>query len=93
MDNLLVDLWHGEVHPSERSGADDPEIKNLVRLIEENRIRLGKALDASGKERLCAFSDCYSEYTDLVAEHAFCDGFRLACRILTAALGTAESYA
>ena len=90
MDNLLVDLWYGQVHPSEKSGTDDPEIKNLVRLIEENRIRLDKALDANGKERLCALSDCYSEYTDFVAEHAFCDGFRLAFRLFTTALGTAE---
>lgn len=86
MNNLLVDLWYGQINPSESSAAHDTEVKNLVRLIEKNQDQLDKVLDADGKKHLDNYSHCYCEYTNLLAEHAFCDGFSLACRLLTKAL-------
>ena len=87
MNNLLIDLWYGQIHPSGNSAAHDEEVKNLVRLIEKNQEQLDRVLDTDGKKRLDNYVHCYGEYTNIVAEHAFCDGFSLACRLLTAAFG------
>ena len=86
MNNLLVDLWNGNLCPVENCGANDPEIENLVRLIEKNRDKLDKALDETQKKAFLKYSQCMDEYLCVITEHAFCDGFSLACRLLTKAL-------
>lgn len=86
MQNIITELWNGHLSPMDKSGADDPEIQDLVRLIERNYDKLDEILDEKGKKTLDNFAHCHQEYTDIALEHAFFDGFSVACRLLTAAL-------
>lgn len=85
MQNILTELWNGNIFPAERSGAGDPEAENLVRLIEQNRARLEQQLQEDERQVLDNYAHGWLEYLNIQTEHAFCDGFRLACRLLTAA--------
>ena len=86
MQNLLVNLWYGQLNPFENSAKNDPQTENLIRLIEKNQDKLDSLLDTDGKKLLDKYAHCYCEYTNAIAEHAFCDVFSLACRLLTEAL-------
>ena len=70
-------------------GRNDAELKKLENLILLNYEKLEKNLDEELKERLENYKDCIDEYTVLVNEQAFCEGFCLGTR-LTAEAFTAE---
>lgn len=90
MKNSIYNLWHGNISPAENCGVNNPEIENLVILLEKNREKLEKELPERKKEVLQKYTDCYDEYVYLITERAFSDGFCLACRLLSEAL-TVES--
>lgn len=48
----VIDLWNGNISPFERCGAQDPEAKHLISLMERNRETLQKGLTAAQVEIL-----------------------------------------
>ena len=44
MKNSIYNLWHGSISPAENCGVNNPEIENLVMLLERNREKLEKEL-------------------------------------------------
>lgn len=83
----IEEIWNGNIDPSSVVGKNNEEIKNVYRLIESNHQRLETAL---GNEKnillLEKYKDCYTEYSALLAEQSFCDGFCLAIKIITEAI-------
>lgn len=77
MQKTIMELWNGNIAPCERCGSRDPEIKNLIGLIERNREGLSSGLTESQMETFQKYIDCSDEYLLRMIELAFCDGFRL----------------
>ena len=86
MGNIIESLWNGDINPGEQCGTDDPEIKNLVRLIERNREVLYMELGCQQLQTLEKLMDAYDKHTECKLLHAFKSGFSLACEIMTEAL-------
>ncbi|MGN1025299.1 MAG: DUF6809 family protein [Faecousia sp.] len=86
MENILADLWNGNISPSERCGAHDPELKDLSRRVQENREELCEALTVQQRGVFDKYIDCSEEYTFQLMQEAFSDGFSLAVKLLMHAM-------
>jgi len=90
MKHTIENLWNGALAPCEKCGENDPEVKNMARLIERNREDLQKELNDRQRERLKGYTSCYEEYIYLIGAHAFSEGFSLASRLLTEAFSNSN---
>ena len=86
MKRTIEYLWNGNITPAEHCGAHDPEVDELVRLMERNKEDLDKELSKHQKDVLDKYMDCTEEYIYLITMLAFQDGFCLASKLLTEAL-------
>lgn len=86
MNTTIEALWNGNIASAENCGVGDPEIENLVTLMEKHKEQLGREL---GQQQIVTFEKyaaCAEEYIYLISQCAFRDGFSLACKLLTEAL-------
>lgn len=86
MKPTIESLWNGNIAPADNCGAGDPEIENLILLIERHRETLAAEL---GQGQRCVFekyTDCMEEYVCLISMCAFRDGFSIAGRLMAEAL-------
>ncbi len=86
MTKTIAALWNGNLDPVCCFGKNNSEIKQLETLMQKNLEKLEKSLDERSAKRFEAYTDCVNEYTLVVAEQAFCDGFCLGTKIVTEAL-------
>lgn len=86
MKRTIEELWNGNIASAQNCGVGDPEIENLVTLIERHKELLSKELGPPQKNILQKYIDCTEEYTCLISMCAFCEGFSLASKLLTEAL-------
>lgn len=86
MKRTIEDLWNGNVTSAEHCGVGDPEIENLVTLLERHKEQLNRELGEQQKGIFEKYVDCADEYACLVCKCAFSDGFSLASRLVTEAL-------
>lgn len=84
--SIFEELWNGNIAPYKACGENDPEIENLIDLINRNREHLEHNLGEEQKKRLENCLACYDEYSYLIAVYAFRSGFSLACKLLSQAL-------
>lgn len=82
----ITDLWNGNIAPCEHCGAHNPEVNQLIGLMERNREKLNEGLTAAQTEIFQKYIDCSEEYLLRMLELAFCDGFCLGSRLATEAL-------
>ena len=88
MDNILTELWYGNVAPWEQSNRLDREYKELTELLCRNRDRLTEGLTEAQKELLDKYDDCQNELNAKTEKNAFVQGFCLGTRLLAAATYT-----
>ncbi len=88
MNNILADLWHGDIAPIEEFEVNNSEISHLLQLMAKNSENLDKTLNDKQKSIFEKYCNCVEEYLSLTTEKAFCDGFSLGCKILMTALNT-----
>lgn len=88
MKQTIEHLWNGTVTPCSDCGNGDPEIDDLLDLIQRNRDSLILTLNQQQNEIFEKYLDCAEEYTYLLSAHAFSDGFCLAAKLMTEALTT-----
>lgn len=81
MKNLVKELYYGNIHPNERCGADNLEIKQIYNKIQEKREAICKFLVDNQKIILNEYDDLLSELYSLYCEEYFEDGFRLGARL------------
>lgn len=86
MKRTIEALWNGDIASAENCGVGDPEIENLVMLIERHKEQLNKELGLQPKGIFEKYVDRTEEYVCLVSKRAFCDGFSLASKLMTEAL-------
>ena len=90
MYNLINSLWNGNVNPAKSFCEKDDRIKDLERLIEQNKVRLSSGLRGEEKKRFEIYNECIEEYISAVCELAFCKGFGCGAKILTDAYSETE---
>ena len=88
MDNILEQLWYGNVAPWEHSTHNDREYKELTELLCRNRDRLTEGLTEAQKELLDKYDECQNELSAKTEKNAFVQGFCLGTRLLAAATYT-----
>ena len=88
MDNILTELWYGNVAPWEQSNRSDREYKELTELLCRNRDKLTEGLTEAQKELLDKYDECQNELSAKTEKNAFVQGFCLGTRLLAAATYT-----
>ena len=88
MDNILTELWYGNIAPWEHSTRHDREYKELTELLCRNRDRLTEGLTEAQKELLDKYDECQNELSAKTEKNAFVQGFCLGMRLLAAATYT-----
>jgi len=86
MAQTIRQLWNGQLAPARYSGADNPEIKDVLERIEQCIRTLAAALDENSENLLEEYRSLVNEYVALCSEQAFCDGYALGTRITAEAL-------
>ena len=82
MRSILNELWYGNVSPFEQCTRGDKRLKELLKLVAQNREELGETLTDKQKETLEKFEDCMNEMSALSEKEIFEYGFRLGARIM-----------
>lgn len=83
--NTIARIWNGDMEPMKGWGKNDPQIAELIELIERNEENLTGTLCEKQKLIFEKYNSCLDEYWDLMAEQDFCEGFRLGTRLLAEA--------
>lgn len=88
MDNILTDLWYGNIRPCETFCRDDPAMPELSDLLHQSRSRLMAGLTAEQQDLLEEYDTCQINIEGESEAQAFLCGFRLGARLLLAAMHT-----
>lgn len=91
MSNTISRLYRGQIEPKNLLGNGNVEMRRTEILIEKNFNKLKENLNEDAKAILEKYEQCIDEYIALIGEQAFYDGFCLGTRILSEAVGGAES--
>lgn len=86
MENILIELWNGNISPAELFGNENHKMEDMLRLSEKNRKKLAPTLTETQNLFFERYTERMENYATYAAEQAFCNGFSLACKILTEAL-------
>ena len=83
---IIAKLWNGELEPYIHIGEGSSELKGLEEQVRCSYEMLEKCLDGESKELLDGYRDSVDEYTALITEQAFCEGFCMGTRLTAEAL-------
>ena len=73
----IDELWYGNIYPFEQCTRGDKRLKELLKLVAQNREELDGTLTDKQKEMLEKFEDCMNEMHSVTERDAFSYGFRL----------------
>ncbi len=85
MKRTLIDLWYGNIDPQEQAQAN-PQVPDLLKLLERNHDALSKTLNDDQKEILEKYQSCADEISGFCERDSFIYGFRLGMRLAIEAL-------
>ena len=88
MNNILKDLWYGNVAPCEHCGVGNIKLNRLIRDMERVRVKLSDTLSPQQAEQLEALKSVFDQYSALLCEESFASGFQLGTQITIAAMET-----
>ena len=83
--NIISQLYRGRIISSQASDENVERLRELERLIDSNLAKLQDTLCDKGKITLEKYKDCVDEYTLLICEQAFVEGFSVAVKLMTEA--------
>ena len=86
MTQTIIELWNGNIAPCEHCGSHDPQLKELLQLIERHDADLRKKLTPVQQETFQKYIDCSEEYLLRMLELAFFDGFCLGSKLVMESL-------
>ena len=86
MNNMIKELWHGNVCPQTDSRNNSPDMKQLMEYIARHHDDLLKTMTDEQKEIFKKLDDCWSEYTSLAESAIFEYAFKLAMRVTVESL-------
>ena len=85
MKRTLIDLWYGNIDPKEQAQVN-PQVPDLLKLLERNHDALSKTLNDDQKELLEKYQSCADEISGFCERDSFIYGFRLGLRLAIEAL-------
>ena len=85
MNNLISQLWYGNIRPCETTGVGNHEIKEIERLVLKSYHNLESLLDEKQLKYFELYAENMNENLCLVEEQAFFDGFSLGTRLFAEA--------
>lgn len=85
MSNMLRELWRGNIAPLEEKRHYSEDMEEFMKNMTTYRDAVASTLVGDQQEFFESYVDCVSEYADRVADDAFCDGFRLASKLMAEA--------
>ena len=71
MNNIIKELWHGNIVPQDDSRTNTKEMKELLGYIARHHENLDKTFNAEQKELYDKLQDCWDEYVSLAEEAIF----------------------
>ena len=87
MDNLINELYYGNIRPVEQMGGLTPEAVAIMKRVHENENRLEASLNEQEKELLHTIQNDRLDVTCIIEEkrfrEAFCLGARLMMELIT----------
>ena len=89
MNNILSDLYHGELHPNERRYPDGSDTGILLESFQQNEKWLSELLDGKAKERLLELINIHDVLVGTMAYDSFREGFVLGARLIMEVAGQA----
>ena len=90
MNNIIKELWHGNIVPQSDSRNNSPEMKQLMEYMARHHDDLLKTLTDDQKEIFETFEDCWGEYASYAEEAIFEYAFRLGARLVMEAQKDSE---
>ena len=81
MANAINELWEGIIEPNRPWQVRDTKMKHALYLTETQRDELKKSLNESQTASFEKYCDYREEYSLMLSEQAFCDGFSLGLRL------------
>ena len=84
MKNIIEELWNGEINPQDTLVDNNLHYKELQHL--QSRNELLESLSEDQKEKLEKYCDTTLEMNSVSEREAFASGFRIALRLVCAAL-------
>ena len=82
MDDLINELYYGNICPVEQMGRPTPEEKEILRRIHENEEKLRLTLDEHGRAVLDEIKDDYLDAASSMGERRFREAFNLGARLM-----------
>ena len=82
MPQTIIDLWNGNIAPCEYCGSHDPQLNQMIGLIERNRDALYEKMTEVQRDTFQKYIDCSEEYLLRMLELAFRDGFCLGSKLV-----------
>lgn len=90
MNNILSDLYHGELRPNERYYPDNSDVGILLDSFQQNEKWLAEMLDGKAKEHLLELINIHDELIGAMTYDSFREGFILGARIIMEVVGEKE---
>ncbi len=81
MENIIAELWYGNVDPRSQKGHNEGAIRRASVLAERNYERLSKGLNEEQRERLARYAESYLALLSEEGVDAFVRGFVLGARL------------
>ena len=89
--NILEELWHGRINPSQRTQPDDKSSSELTEQIVEKEDELAALLSEEAKEILDQMRDKQLDLSTSNEKKAFVSGFKLGARIILEVMDETDS--
>ncbi len=88
MENLINELYYGNICPVEQMGQSTPEEREILKRIYENEEKLRATLDEKEKALLDMIKDDCLTVSGSMGERRFCEAFSLGARLMVEILTT-----
>lgn len=80
--NILEELYYGNIVPNEKCAKLNSEVKELLKLLNRNEVKLTVTFSEKQKITFEKYKDCNREISEICEKDAFLNGFRLGARII-----------
>ncbi len=88
MENLINELYYGNICPVEQMGGATPEEREILKRIHENEEKLRVTLDEQERAILDAMKDDCLTVSSSIGERRFHEAFGLGARLMVEILTT-----
>ncbi len=82
MDNMIKELWYGNIIPQEDGIFNKPQFKELLGYVARHRSELEETLTDKQKELLNRMMDNRNEFDSLAEAAVFEYGFKLGAKLM-----------